>query len=446
MKRTVGPLDKRKRVIRCMPCAKRRIKCEGGLPCKYCVRTRKECLPQPPAPSEIKFVVLEQTQQSVQTAPLTRQMHTPDDTLYLNYFASFLQRCELTREFATTTSDLLPLIQACPPLQGVTRAIGALEASRRGSVCSVAGRQSAQHVAFKSYGDSMRALRPLLQLTGAVYREDVLWSTFLLGIFELLSETSGERWVQHMLHGTSRMFQLSGLTAQPSRLSEKLFAAFRALEATRAIIYGNGTFLSQENWIQRQSVFPSHQADSTEMSLKLSLKVSSFSKRLFEQVEAIPVQLRPGHPVISALAAEGTSVQRRLSSWYNTAVIHMDHKDPHARLAIINCHALQLYLSQNFTYYSCWEKDAAPSLTEHQIDICITTILDLSSVLLDASNIPGLLLLFPLRMAGANAATVLQRNIVLQLLTRVFQKGFIVSQRISIDLLEYWKYRNLGVL
>ncbi|KAL5090149.1 hypothetical protein Trisim1_004670 [Trichoderma cf. simile WF8] len=46
MKRAVGPLDKRKRVTRCQACAKRQIKCQGGVPCEYCQRTKKICTPQ----------------------------------------------------------------------------------------------------------------------------------------------------------------------------------------------------------------------------------------------------------------------------------------------------------------------------------------------------------------------------------------------------------------
>ncbi|KOS38492.1 hypothetical protein ACN38_g10684 [Penicillium nordicum] len=36
--RMVGPLDKRRRMTRCLACAKRRIKCEGGFPCVHCIR------------------------------------------------------------------------------------------------------------------------------------------------------------------------------------------------------------------------------------------------------------------------------------------------------------------------------------------------------------------------------------------------------------------------
>ncbi|KAM5370890.1 hypothetical protein ACJZ2D_008323 [Fusarium nematophilum] len=444
MKRSVGPLDKRKRVTRCEPCAKRRIRCEGILPCKYCTRTKKACLPQRPAPNDVKFVAVEQSQQFAQAAKLTRTVNRHEDILYLDYFALFLQSCELTREFGSITPDLLPLIHASLPLRAVTMAIGALEANRRGCVSSDPERQSPQHVAFRSYGDSMRALQPLLQLADAFCREDVLWSTFLLGLFELLSETSGERWVQHMLYGTSRMFQLAGSSVQLSHLGEKLFAAFRALEASRAIIYGDGTFLSQEQWLKRQPFFPPQPSDPMETTLELSLQVSSFSKCLFEQVEAIPAQLRLSHPVISALASEGTCIMQRLNSWYDTPAAYLDHKGPRSKLALINYHALQLFLARNFRFYSCWEEDTVPSLAEHEVGIYVTNILNLSSTILEASNIPGLLLLFPLRMAGANAVTTSQRDAVLQLLARVSQKGFIVSERITIDLLECWKYQDFG--
>lgn len=105
--------------------------------------------------------------------------------MYLDYFALFLQRCEITWEFATVTPDLLPLIQTSPPLRSVTMAIRILKASRRGSVGSVTGNKSTANVVLRSYDDSIQTLRLLLQLKEAAYREDIIWSTFLLGLFEV---------------------------------------------------------------------------------------------------------------------------------------------------------------------------------------------------------------------------------------------------------------------
>lgn len=107
-----------------------------------------------------------------------------------------------------------------------------------------------------------------------------------------------------------------------------------------------------------------------------------------------------------------------------------------------NCHALVLFLCKNFTYYSFWGEVEVPRLVETKITAHVDTIMDLSELILEKSSIPGVLLLFPLRMAGSNATELRQRGRVSKLLARVSQKGFIISERITVDLQELWKYES----
>ena len=106
------------------------------------------------------------------------------EVLYLDYFDAFMQRCQVTPGFAAITADLLPIIHASPSLQDVTVAIGALDASRRASVGSPSGKDAPRYVAFSSYGRAIATLKARLDSTEAVGSEDVLWGTFLLGLFE----------------------------------------------------------------------------------------------------------------------------------------------------------------------------------------------------------------------------------------------------------------------
>ncbi|KAL6693161.1 hypothetical protein J3F84DRAFT_86421 [Trichoderma pleuroticola] len=97
MKRAVGPLDKRKRLTRCQACAKRQIKCQGGVPCEYCQRTKKACTPQvvssatAPTTVTIKFVKYTPPQQPIlEAATLPLQIQTHSNDLYLSNFAASL--------------------------------------------------------------------------------------------------------------------------------------------------------------------------------------------------------------------------------------------------------------------------------------------------------------------------------------------------------------------
>jgi hypothetical protein len=66
--------------------------------------------------------------------------------------------------------------------------------------------------------------------------------------FQLASEPSGESFAKHMSHGTSTLLALAGPTRLSTSLRQMLFDAFRTLEANRAILFGDDTFLSQPIW------------------------------------------------------------------------------------------------------------------------------------------------------------------------------------------------------
>ncbi|KAH6971083.1 hypothetical protein BKA56DRAFT_558426 [Ilyonectria sp. MPI-CAGE-AT-0026] len=442
MKRSVGPLDKRRRITRCQPCAKRRIKCEGGCPCQYCIRTNKACQPQKPAPHQTKFIVVQDPSSAYQTT-MPAQAHKLRDDIYLDHFVSFIQRCQFTRGFASATADIVRRIHTSQPLRDLTLAIGALEASRTPSVRCSLFRDSPLCIAFSFYGKSMQTLNHKLETTDALHCDDVLWSTFLLGLFELMTEASGEQWAKHMLYGTSMIFQLGGPKKRLSAVGEKLFSAFRVLEAHRAIIYGDHTFLSQDSWIKYQASLATKPPEPNESILEIMIRISSFAQRLFETMEAVPDPIRSAHPEIDALTREGVHLLQQLRTWHDETTLHDIALDTYSTLALTNYHTLVLFHCGNFTYYSGWEKNTSLLLTKVEIDEHIDAIISLSGSILEQSTIPSALLLFGLRVAGANSSLTGHKEMISATLSRIHQKGFVVSDRIKIDLEEFWKYQLL---
>ncbi|KAH8903621.1 hypothetical protein BR93DRAFT_884966 [Coniochaeta sp. PMI_546] len=290
-----------------------------------------------------------------------------------------------------------------------------------------------------SYGRSLQALRTQLAKATPVQYEDVLWCTFLLGLFELISESSGDSWAQHMCYGTSKILQMAGPTKSSSSLRRTLFDAFRVLEATRAIMYGDETFLSQDTWLSyhpssglKQSGAP----DLMETIYTLMIQASSFANVLFDQVESIPEALRYNDPNIIALARHGLQIQHSIRSWYPGNASHLKRTDCYAQLAFANYHALELFHCKNFTYHSCWENKAVPYLDLNQIDEHVTGILDVSEQVLEASIVPAVTLLFALRMAGANASATNQEAKVMEILGQIHRSGFVVADRIKVDVQE----------
>ena len=88
-----------------------------------------------------------------------------------------------------------------------------------------------------------------------------------------------------MLHGTSTILTLIGPSGLSTYLHQKLFDAFRVLEINRAILFGEGTVLSQPLWVLHQSdsygvlAEGDDRPDPTDAILTLKLRVAIFSKR-----------------------------------------------------------------------------------------------------------------------------------------------------------------------
>jgi hypothetical protein len=147
---------------------------------------------------------------------------------------------------------------------------------------------------------------------------------------------------------------------------------------------------------------------------------------------------------LDAISVEAIKVHDYISDWRTEIILDLDLTEPFSQLAVTSYHALQLFHCRNSTFYSCWENRTIPWLSRCEIDHHVDRILEQSERILQASNIPGVILLFPLRMAGACASEHCRRERVLEILKQIHQTGFIVSDRITIDLQELWHFESLN--
>ncbi|KAF5626191.1 monocarboxylate transporter 2 [Fusarium sp. NRRL 52700] len=438
-RRIVGPLDQRKKLTRCQSCARRRIKCQGGSPCEYCIRMKKHCQPQAAIVSKLKFV--SHSTVSQQTTNLQPQISEKPDSVYLKTFFMFLQRCEFTPEFANLGPEFLPLIQTCTPLREATVAIGALEISRAPRARSSDELRSPYHFALKTYSKALKGLQNYIRSSDALHCQGVLWCTLLLGLFELMVEVSGGQWAKHMLYGTSKIFELSETDSRSDYLGSQSFETFKQLEGNRAILYGEDTVLSDYSYPNQHEMVATNPLDEI---LNLVIKISSFSKSFFDQIELIPENQRHNHPDLDILAAKSCLFQYELQSWHSQHSASIKSCGPYEKLALANYHALQLFLCRNFTFYDCWDSRIIPILTSMEIGRHVASMLSCCSEILEHSHIAGVLVIFPLRMAGANSVDPRERMEVMRLLDLISQKGFVVSERIKVDLVELWEYQYLS--
>ncbi|KAH8697086.1 fungal-specific transcription factor domain-containing protein [Talaromyces proteolyticus] len=466
LQRSLGPLDKRKKVKRCQACARRRIKvsqetptstteadrslkCTGGMPCEYCTRTHKECRPQSQLPLAAVFV--SQTSESI--APMdygtlqVRPMDMDIESRCLDCFIMFAGQNQFTSQFQSVGIDLLPVTQRSPSLRYAAIAIGALDASRRGSARSHQEEKSLLTIAFNAYSKSINALQRVLTTGDVALQDDVLWSTFLLGLFELISNSSGDGWAKHMLYGAGRLLQLAGPNRPVSSLRWRFWELFRGLEALRAILYGEHTMLSQNIWVTFQqdlSASKSGSWDPMESILALMIHTSEFSKRFFDLLGGVSESYRATDGSIDDLGIQGLEIQTAIYEWHTEALGRLADLDGDSQfqLALAYYHGLLLFLSSNYRYYPHWDAKPAPVLSQAEADGHVNAILHLAEQILDTSNIPGVMLFFPLRVAGSQALYAPQRSNILGLLGQVHRKGFMVSDQIYADLVGLWEYQK----
>jgi hypothetical protein len=133
-----------------------------------------------------------------------------------------------------------------------------------------------------------------------------------------------------------------------------------------------------------------------------------------------------------------------ISNWYDGNLLQLGAMDPFVQLSFANYYALQLFHCRTFTYYTCWQPGTVPELGLPEIVAHVTAITNMCEKILQISNIPGAILLFPLRMAGAHAE-IWQRGKILNLLQQVHNDGFVVAEKIKADLCEFWKYLECNI-
>lgn len=153
---------------------------------------------------------------------------------------------------------------------------------------------------------------------------------------------------------------------------------------------------------------------------------------------------RHTHPVVASLGVEGIYVQNLLHKWHSqhSSALYTQHKTPQNTLSLIYYHTLLLFLSRNYTYYPYWTDKATPLLDSATIAYHTEQTMCLMEEL-QLSNVPGVMLLFPLRVVGSLLDDAATRSRLMKQLDAIYWKGFIVADRIKIDLEDLWAFMGL---
>lgn len=141
--------------------------------------------------------------------------------------------------------------------------------------------------------------------------------------------------------------------------------------------------------------------------------------------------------MIRKLGVAGIRMRERLERW---ELLRWTSKND---LATAYYHATLLFLVRNYTYYPYWQDCPHPSLGHHEMQRHVANVVSMGESIVSSENIPGVLLLFPLRVAGSLAGDLEMRRRITACLDKVYWKGFVVTQQVKIDLQDLWAYQGL---
>jgi hypothetical protein len=283
-----------------------------------------------------------------------------------------------------------------------------------------------------------------------------------------MRDPTGENWLAHFLHGTCTMLRLQDpktLTSPGVHTKQKqtFFLATRIFEIARSLIYSSPSFLSKPEWTDAlaklwESVDPTlwHPKEALFDILPRVADLSIRALHFCETVAQVSADTR--YELIRSLAAEGQHLRQLLQQWWSEATtweqLSLDQDNSYTMrnktdnellIGYAYYHAISIYLSGTFDYYPHWHLPSsplAPMLPRSTIDWHVSEVLRISQELL-SYGVSGVLLFFPLRVAGARADDARSREGILNHLQVTHRRGFVVAESFVTDLEELWANRDM---
>jgi hypothetical protein len=280
-----------------------------------------------------------------------------------------------------------------------------------------------------------------------------------------MQDSTGTNWLSHFLNGTCAILRLQhprtlACPGEDNVRKRRFFFATRIFEIARSLIYSSPSFLSNPEW--KDALTSLRDADCRityhpkEALFDLLPVVADLSIRIRDSLEHDWITSQP--ELFESFAHEGLALQRSLQQWCVSAErweqvsqfgashdgIPMN-SDVELLVAYIYFNAISIYLSGSFDYHIHWTwpgAPCAPILPRRQIDHHVSEILRLSQELLGL-GVSGLMLFFPLRVAGARAVDVWSRNAILDLLHTTANRGFSVAEVFTADLSDLWAEQSI---
>ncbi|KAK4158157.1 hypothetical protein C8A00DRAFT_11007 [Chaetomidium leptoderma] len=482
----VGPFDRRKRRHRCGPCSRSHLKagalCSGDSPCTACVKRNHAC--HYSTTSHTRPVILigrgkhetidtfvgqiqDELESSVANPQITKSPNASPMLFYFSYYDIFLQKNKFTG-LGTPWKDVKELMKRGDPETYLLDAMLSLGGMQALKLCEVSKSKKIHEFALESYTRAIAGLRHALSGTvdDAQSRARILWTTLLLGLFELMNDSTGDGWLQHLVHGTAQALIAGGPSTCISGSCRIFFTESKVFEVCRSVVFNQPSFLAEEKWMALSASLRPSLTSRSQRALDLLLDIVVRCSSLRVQAANLIESIRSSGLAGIAEHAQGVSLQGfalrdQLRGWaliYHTSNVFRDLGTPQDSsladdrlsepepepepqlLAETFFSATSIYLSGVFDYeIGYWQSLhlPAPTLSEDEIQQHVTSILALSQRLIVETSISPLLLLYPLRVASARARQTSQKQQIMKLLG-IARSSFAVAGAFMADIEDLW--------
>lgn len=111
-------------------------------------------------------------------------------------------------------------------------------------------------------------------------------------------------------------------------------------------------------------------------------------------------------------------------------------------LSLTYYHASSIFLSGIYDYRPDFTLHEVPSLTEDEIQAHVVGILTNADLALRTTTLAGILLFFPLRVAGARTKCDLQKSNILEMFGEITKRSFVVADAFREDLTGLWAEKD----
>ncbi|KAK5999443.1 hypothetical protein QM012_005444 [Aureobasidium pullulans] len=358
------------------------------------------------------------------------------------FLTKFVAENDFTGNPSTWFVDIQTHFATDKAVHHAIKALSALYACQKDSSTHAQDRR----LALEFYQTAVLSVKQAVNAKNAKIEQPLLSSTFLLGLFELMYDPTGQGWIKHTMYGTSKILQHLGPEVFQSGLGLSFFNQMKMFEVSRSLIFSESSFLVEKSWLGLTHTFNMQDSNThpIEELLNLMVRCSDHCARALTYLESLDKYTISDSNIrhLRKFALEGFKLRFALS----TLESHLSSLPPHLlhdnriTIAKIYFSATSIFLSGVYDYRSLWLQtiEATPTLSQALIECHVTIILNMTEFAMQQTNLSKLLFLYPLRVACARVWREEQKD-RLRGLFEVIRRSFAVVDVFRSEVEELWR-------